>query len=156
MKVTMTSAADAIIQSALARNDERILREIGQVSEGGDMIAKEIMIHNSCRAVFTSKQNLKYAPFKKQEKRESVYDDAFKEVANEVEQRVIRHQEVLQMTDLVDKMNDILASMNYPSSYQSAKLKSRLLGRFGTHIAFWYPKSCNESGMVYSNEMPKK
>ena len=59
------------------------------------------------------------------------------------------------MTDFVHKINDVLASRNCPSSYQSSKLKFRLLGRFGTQIAFWYPKSRNESGIVYSNETPK-
>ena len=155
MKETLTSMGDAIIQSALERIDERIFREIGQVSDGGDMIAKEIMVHNSCCAVLASKQNLKYAQFEKQDKRDSVYGDAFKKVASEVEQQVIRHQEVLKMTDLVHKMNDALATINCPSSYQSSKLKSRLSGRFDTQIAFWYPKSHSESGRVYSNEMPK-
>ena len=155
MKITLTSAGDAIIQSALERIDEHIPCEIGQVSDGGDMIGKEIMVHNSCRAVFTSKQNLKYAQFEKQDKKESVYEDAFKKVVSEVEQQVIIHQDVLKMTDLVHKMNDALVSFNYRSSYQSSKLKPRLLSRFDTQIAFWYSKSRNESGMVYSNEMPK-
>ena len=114
MKETLASMGDAIIQSALERIDEHIFREIGQVSDGGDMIAKEIMVHNSCCAVLTSKQNLKYAQFEKQDKRDSVYGDAFKKVASEVEQQVIRHQEVFKMTDLLHKMNDELATINYP------------------------------------------
>ena len=81
------------------------------MTEGGDMIAKDILVHNSCRAAYISKQNILYAQSETQTEG-SIYENAFQKVVDVVEQRVINGQEVLQMKDLVHQMNTILTSYN--------------------------------------------
>lgn len=154
-RLTQKKSGKRLVEAATQRGDEILLRNIGGGSRGGkDLIAGDVLVHDTCRRQYVAERNVRYSSGEQQD---SSFDNAFKTIAREIQIRVIEGKDVLHLSDIRDQMIDTLR-VEYgvdADNYRNQSLKMRLQQHFGDEICFWYPNKWRlESELVFSNQIP--
>lgn len=155
-RFTQKDSGKTLLQAARQRGGERLIRAIGGGARAGeDVIAGDILVHDTCRRKYVAQRNVRYSTSVQHS--DSCYAKAFQRLAKYIQTHVIDGNDVLHLSDLRDEMIDILRedyAVDAPG-YRNQSLKTRLQQEFGDQIAFWYPnKWRQESELVFSNEIP--
>ncbi|CAB4008539.1 Hypothetical predicted protein, partial [Paramuricea clavata] len=125
--VSTLAACNTIMQCAEAKGDQDMLRVLMGV--GNDLVAAEAKYHKTCFASYED------------ERKESVYDQAFREMAYD-------------MVSLLKKYAELLEERGVDGQkYTSQKLKPRMRSHFGETIVFHQPYQRSRPKLVYSSSI---
>ena len=135
--VSTLTACRTIMQYAETKGDEDMLRVL--IGVNNDLVAAEAKYHKSCYASYVSKSNHKSQVFKEGEKKESVYDQAFREMAFEIKNGLesgMAHD----MASLLRKYTQLLEERGVDGQkYTTQRLKLRMKSFLGETIVFHQP-----------------
>ena len=149
--VSTLTACNTIMQCAEAKGDQDMLRVLMGVSN--DLVAAEAKYHKTCFASYVSKSNLRSQVFKDDEGKESVYGDAFREMAFEIGTG-LESGMAYDMVSLLKKYIELLEERGVDGQkYTSQKLKLRMKSHFGETIVFHQPYQRSRSELVYSSKI---
>ena len=125
--VASFDSCQAIVDAAIARDDQRLLLNI----KGVDLIAKEAKYDGKCRSKYVSKTNLKCLSYKEDnEEEECVYSAAFAMLVDEITPG-LSEGKIYDMSHLLDRYKQVLEVKGIScSNYRSEKLKRRMRGHF--------------------------
>ena len=120
ISVASFDSCQAIVDAAIARDDQRLLLNI----KGVDLIAKEAKYHGKCRSKYVSKTNLKCLSYKEDnEEEECMYSAAFAMLVDEITPG-LSEGKIYDMSHLLDCYKQVLEVKGIScSNYRSEKLK---------------------------------
>ena len=127
ISVASFDSCQAIVDAAIARDDQRLLLNI----KGVDLIAKEAKYHGKCRSKYVSKTNLKCLSYKEDnEEEECMYSAAFAMLVDEITPG-LSEGKIYDMSHLLDRYKQVLEVKGIScTNYRSEKLKRRMRGHF--------------------------
>ena len=148
--VASFDSCQAIVDAAIARDDQRLLLNI----KGVDLIAKEAKYHGKCRSKYVSKTNLKCLSYKKDnEEEECVYSAAFAMLVDEITPR-LSEGKIYDMSHLLDRYKQVLEVKGIScSNYRSEKLKRRMRGHFLEQIVIEKQNDPSKPELIYSSHL---
>ena len=122
ISVASFDSCQAIVDAAIARDDQRLLLNI----KGVDLIAKEAKYHGKCRSKYVSKTNLKCLSYKEdKEEEECMYSAAFAMLVDEINPG-LSEGKIYDMSHLLDRYKQVLEVKGIScSNYRSEKLKRK-------------------------------
>lgn len=146
-----TSAGNSLLEAAKARKDSRLIVSL----DGRDAIAIEVCYHKSCYRQYT---NLKQAKTVHEIPGEGLdeYHAAFEDLKEEIDTKLFKNFEVLDMSYLRDRFVNFLSvhGINNPL-YRAEKLKSRILKAYPGRVSFWHPRKRSQTELVFCTEVSK-
>ena len=118
-----------------------------------DAIAADIMYHPSCYREFTRSDNLEKLRDTPAESSDG-YCDAFLELSEEIQRKVIIGGKVIGMKKLLQTFLSILKSKGVDlRQYRVEKLKRRLRKRFGDDLSIFNPNP-SKPAVLFPSSMP--
>ena len=149
-------AAIKIQRAAQLRKDHRVLLQVGN-RQPSDLIAMECKYHRSCYRDYTKPREIeKIARLNEDEEERSEYDQAFDNLAKEVNEKITDGMEIISMSVLREKFIELLREEGIDlETYRAEKLKVHLTKHFGERLGFWHPRYRVKSEIVCSNLIPK-
>ena len=115
-----------VVEHADARNDEKLLKRI----RGYDLYASEAKFHSTCRTSYMNNtkkwKSLNEEAKMSQSKLEEVHETAFDHLIKVIEEKIIRLENVMKLTDLREIYVKQLENTEYRNDdYRSEKLKKK-------------------------------
>ena len=148
--VASFDSCQAIVDAAIARDDQRLLLNI----KGVDLIAKEAKYHGKCRSKYVSKTNLKCLSYKEDnEEEECVYSAVFAMLVDEITPR-LSEGKIYDMSHLLDRYKQVLEVKGIScSNYRSEKLKRRMRGHFLEQIVIKKQNDSSKPELIFSSHL---
>jgi hypothetical protein len=154
ISVATFGACQSIRSSAEIKGDEDMLHILRSVNF--DLIAAEAVYHKACHASYVSKTNLKYHAQKEESNPQNVYEEAFLELVNSVENNIMSGK-AYDMNTLLNTYKSLLENKGgHAESYTRQNLKLRLTTYFKDNIVFHQPFDRTKPELVYSNSITLK
>ena len=131
-------ACETIVQTAIVKGEEDILRVTGAVNN--DLVAAEARYHKACHATYTqylyiSNYNLNY-----EGRQETSYDVSFQKNLPEYMSIDLDGGKAFEISTVIGRYKDYLNEQQmYLHSYTIRRLKLRIKKHFGDNIAFHQP-----------------
>ena len=146
ISVASFDSCQAIVDAAIARDDQRLLLNI----KGVDLIAKEAKYHGKCRSKYVSKTNLKCLSYKEDnEEEECVYSAAFAMLVDEITPG-LSEGTIYDMSHLLDRYKQVWEVKGIScSNYRSEKFKRRMRG----HFFFEKQNDPSKAELIYSSHL---
>ena len=151
ISVASFDSCQAIVDAAIARDDQRLLLNI----KGVDFIAKEAKYHGKFRSKYVSKTNPKCLRYKEdnEEEEECVYSAAFAVLVDEITPG-LSEGKIYDMSHLLDRYKQVLKVKGTScSNYRSEKLKRRMRGHFLDQIVIEKQNDPSKPELIYSSHL---